>query len=385
VSARLAWGLIAAALAMLVAGVAFALAASVSVTDRLFAVGIILVSGAVGAMVVSRQPRNPIGWIFTGAAFVSGLAALADGYAWFWLEGEGGERSLGELAAAFQTVSWMPIVLLPLTFLLLLFPDGRLLSRRWRPIAWCAGLGIVGAIVSTGLADRPLEDFPQLDNPYGIGGDLVGALEGLSFLLIAVALVGSPLSLYLRFRGAALEERQQIKWLVWAGAVAAATFAVGVPMMAVWGDSVSNAAILTAVLAIAVATAIAILRYRLYDVDVVINRTLVYAGVTLTLAAAYVGSVLLLQVVLSPGSDLAVAASTLAVAALFRPARSRIQELVDRRFYRSRYDAARTLERFGARLRDQVDLDALGGELRGVAAQTMQPQHVSLWLREPPR
>jgi hypothetical protein len=246
-------------------------------------------------------------------------------------------------------------------------------------------VGIAGAFVTTGLAPGALEDFAQIQNPFGIESWIRDVFGGLSFLLLLIGVVGAPLSLYLRLRRASGQQREQIKWLVWAGAIAAVTLVIGTAGYDVWGEAVSNAAILLSVLGLAVATGIAILRYRLYDIDVVINRTLVYGALTATLAAGYLGSVLLLQLLLSPSSDLAIAGSTLAVAALFQPARRRIQELVNRRFYRRRYDAARTLERFGGALRDEVDLDSLGGELRGVVAETMQPAHVSLWLRETAR
>ena len=387
-ASRLAWGIAALSLLLFAGGVVVYAATGGVEGHRVFSLAIVVVFSSVGALIVSRQPRNPIGWIFCGAAFAGGLSTLADAYANYWLDGKGGWKPLAEAAAAYETLGWIPSVLVPITFLLLLFPDGRLLTRRWRRVAWCAALGTIGSFVTQALIPGPLEDYPQLDNPYAIDSGVVELVQGLSALLLLVAVVGSPLSLFLRMRRASPTEREQIKWLVWAGAVAAVTFAIGAAGYDVWGKEISNAAILTSVLGLAVATGVAILKYRLYDIDVVINRTLVYGALTATLAAAYLGSVLLLQLALDPitsGSSLAVAVSTLAVAALFRPARARIQAIVDKRFYRHRYDARETLEDFSARLREQLDLDALGGELRGVVADTMQPAHVSLWLREPAR
>ena len=216
-------------------------------------------------------------------------------------------------------------------------------------------------------------------------------MTALAWLVCLVGVVAAAVALVRRFRAARGVERLQLKWVVFAGAMLAAVFLVGFPTFLFpvpdSVESVRGSAFTLASAGIPVAAGIAILRYRLYDIDVVINRTLVYGSLTATLAAVYLGSVLLLQLALDPvtsGSSLAVAVSTLAVAALFRPARARIQAVVDRRFYRRKYDAAHTLEGFSARMREQVDLDALGGELRSVVAETMQPAHVSLWLRREP-
>jgi hypothetical protein len=247
-------------------------------------------------------------------------------------------------------------------------------------------VGIAGTFAAEGLNPGPVADFPQVMNPYGVDTPLLEPLEGLAALLLVIGLVGSSVSLVLRFRRATGEQRQQIKWLALAGAVAAATIPIATAGYDLWGERATNIASMISVLGLPVATGVAILRYRLYDIDVVINRTLVYGALTATLLGVYLGTVLVLQLALSgvtEGSGLAVAGSTLAVAALFRPARRRIQGIVDRRFFRRKYDAALTLERFGTRLRDEVDLDTLGSELSGVVAQTMQPASVSLWLRRP--
>jgi hypothetical protein len=387
VSARVAWGLAALALVLFLTGEALSLASvglEVNANQGL-AAALVIGFGTLGALIASRQPGNAIGWTFCGIGVAASLMSLSRGCAELWLDGDRLPTALGQTAAWYGDVSWIPVILPAATFLLLLFPDGRLLSRRWRPVAWCAGLGIALMFVADSIGPGRLADYPRVVNPYGLDSPLVDAMEAVAALLLAVALVGSPLSLVLRYRRAGREQRQQIKWLALAGALAALTFAVAVANYEVLPEGVPDAAIMLSILALPIAAGVAILRYRLYDVDVVINRTVVYLALTATLAGAYVGCVLVLQLVLSPGSDLAIAGSTLAVAALFRPARARIQSAVDRRFYRRKYDAQQTLEGFSTRLRDELDLGALGVELNAVVRETLQPAHVSLWLREGPQ
>jgi hypothetical protein len=382
---RVAWSLAALATLSLVTGLGLSIATGELASSAYLAFAIVAAFGVLGGLIASRHPRNPIGWLFCGIAVTGSLMSLSRGIAELWLDGNGVPTALGETAAWYGDVSWILVILPAATFLLLLFPDGRLPSPRWRAVAWCAGVGIALVFVGDSLGPGPLDDYPELANPYSVDGPVLDVVVGIAVLSLAVAIIGSPLSLVLRFRRAGRVERLQIKWLALAGGVAAATFVIALAGYDVWTSEVADGAIMLSILMLPVAAGMAILRYRLYDIDVVVNRTLVYGALTATLAAAYLCSVLLLQLALSPlteQSDLAIAGSTLAVAALFRPARARIQHAVDRRFYRRRYDAARTLERFGVRLRDEVDLETLGGELRGVVADTMQPAHVSLWLRK---
>jgi hypothetical protein len=387
-ASRLPWSLAVLAALLLMTGLGLSIASAGLGGGSGFATAIVAAFGAVGVLITSRHPRNPIGWIFCGIAVTGSLMVLARGLAESWLDGKGVPTAVGEAAAWYGEVSWILVILPAATFLLLLFPDGRLTAPHWRAVAWCAGVGIALLFVADSLRPGPLEDYPEVVNPFGVDGLVREVLEGIAVLPVAVAIVGSPLSLIARFRRAGREQRQQIKWLALAGAMAAMTFVVAAAGYDTWAAPVADGAIMLSILMLPVAAGVAILRYRLYDIDVVINRTLVYGALTATLAAAYLGSVLLFQLALSPlteESDLAIAGSTLAVAALFRPLRARIQELVDRRFYRRRYDAARTLEGFGVRLRDEVELDALSAELREVVADTMQPAHITLWLREAPR
>jgi hypothetical protein len=271
-------------------------------------------------------------------------------------------------------------------FLLHLFPDGRFMSRRWRGVGVASSVILVLVTVGSAFAPGILDGASSIDNPLGAGGGLGDAFTGmrnLGNLLGVPTFLAALVALVVRFRRSRGVERQQLKWITFSLVLIAGAGAVNAPGGA---TTLPFFLMMIALAALPVAIGIAMLRYRLYDIDVVINRALVYAVLSATLVVTYLGTVLLLQLILSgvtKNSSLAVAASTLAVAALFRPARRRIQAIVDRRFYRRKYDAAQTLERFGARLRDEIDLDALGVELRGVVAETMQPAHVSLWLRGP--
>ncbi len=351
----------------------------------------ILSFATVGALVASRRPKNPIGWILCVVGLVLGFGFFAQGYADYVLVVQPGSLPGGGIAV--WSLSWSGAILtVAPTFLLLLFPDGRLPSSRWRPVAWLAAgatvASVVGAAFRPGLLD---DDYPTVTNPVGIGGafgDLLNLMNVFGGVLLAVVLLLSVISIVVRLRRSRGERRQQIKWIVYAGAVMVAAFLAG---SAVPGGSEQLVADLlwvvgfVALVGIPVAAGIAILKHRLYDIDVLINRTLVYGSLTVLLAAAYAGGVVGLQAVLrtltGQGSTLAVVASTLAIAALFNPLRRRVQGFVDRRFYRRKYDAAKTLEAFGSRLRNETDLNTLSNDLVGVARSTMQPEHASLWLR----
>jgi hypothetical protein len=345
----------------------------------------------VGALVASRRPENAIGWIFCAVGLVMLTEGFTESYANLALFARSGSLPGGRVAA--WASAWLggPGLLGIFAFLLLLFPDGRLPTRRWRPVAWVAALAI--AVVTFLHAFRPgrlrNSAFPSVANPFGIEA-LAGVrdlLEFAAFLLMLGTVLVSAVSLVVRFRRARLLERQQIKWFAYAGAFLALVFVAGPTVL--WSPAVPGwvwfCAFFLAVVGMPVCAGIAILRYRLYDIDLIINRTLVYGSLTATLVALYFGSIVLLQrvfVVLTGGrSTLAIVASTLLIAALFSPLRRRIQSFIDRRFYRSKYDAAKTLEAFSARLREETDLETLRNDLVVVARKTMQPAQISLWLR----
>ncbi len=394
----LAWALMALSVALLLGGMALSRAASSTVSDRPFGgetedssvvadLVTILPFSVVGAIIASRHPRNTIGWLFCSVGVTIGLNSFAGAYAEFWLASGFGINSLGETAAWFSSWMWILLVYVPTSFLLLLFPDGRLPSPRWRPVAWGVALGTAGGVVGYALRAGPLVDFPQIANPYGVDGPVVGMVGVAGSIVAAGSMVASAVSLIVRLRRAGSEQRQQIKWLAYGGAVVVGGVCVG-GLAIPWNVPVSILIMSVSLLGLPVFTGIAIVRHRLYDIDLLINRTLVYASLTAMLVLLYVGGVVFFQYVFraitGQESQLAIVASTLAIAALFNPLRGRIQEFVNRRFYRRKYDAAKTLAAFNARLRDQTDLDALGDDLVGVARGTMQPEHVSLWLRPVP-
>jgi hypothetical protein len=350
-----------------------------------------LVYGVTGFVVASRRPGNPIGWIFCGMGVALALVSAAYGYADYGLYGGG---DLPAAVYAGWLTSWLfilPVFVAP-CFVLFLFPDGRPPTPRWRPVLGFYVVLAAGAVTWSALEPGDLVSYPGHESPLGVASGAIDALNAVGEAVLApLGFVLALAAVVVRFRRSHGVERQQLKWVAYAAAVMAICFALSFLAGTALPTWASDALFLLGFAAfggIGVAAGLAVLRYRLYDIDVVINRTLVYGSVTALLAGAYFGLVLLLQLAFRPvteGNGLAVALSTLAVAALFRPARNRVQALVDRRFYRQKYDAQRTLEGFASRLRDEVDLEALRAELTGVVGETMQPAHVSLWLREATR
>src|SRR5215212_8034594 len=332
----LAWSLVTLSVVLLVGGLALdQMTRSISPgrpyydpVDAVFYLATVLTFSVVGAIIASRQPRNAIGWLFCGIGLVVGLNSFTGSYAEYRLSGGSAPGGLAETAAWFSSWSWTLWVYVPTSFLLLLFPDGRLPSPRWRPVAWCATLGVISFVAGNALEPGPLGDFPQITNPYGVDSPILDAIASAGYILAAASMVACAIALI----GFGL---------------------LGVPIF----------------------TGVAIARYRLYDIDIVINRTLVYGALTAALVAVYFGGVATLQALLraltgqEQQPQLAIVVSTLAIAALFNPLRRRIQSFIDRRFYRSKYDARKTLESFSAKLRDETDLQALNNELVSVVRE----------------
>jgi hypothetical protein len=411
----LAWSLAALSMVMFLASVAFfvltraaqaedptSLVTSRSIIDLLVSVPF-LAFPLVGALIASRRPHNPIGWICLAVGLMWMLLGLFDYYGVYGLA-KPDTVPFPVVIYALVEWLWLPTVGLLAIYLLLLFPDGRLPSRRWRPLAWLSGLVIALLGVDSVLAPGPLSDLEGVRNPFGLEAApwLVDA-EIVLLLLYVACILASAVSLILRYRHSGGEVREQIKWIALAGSFVSLLLSIvlGVLIVAevmrgiggstpLWLQGLLFVMVLSFT-GVPVAIGFAVLKYRLYDIDLLINRTLVYGSLTATLVALYFGGIVVLQrffvTLTGQQSTLAVVASTLLIAALFNPLRRRIQSFVDRRFYRSKYDARKTLEDFSTRLREETDLDTLNNDLVGVVRDTMQPAHVSLWFRpdQPPR
>jgi hypothetical protein len=379
-----AWGLVGLAFALLLATAVIGASAGSSpgkfVSD-VTGVGVVfsICFPVLGALVIRRRGGHLIGWLMLGM----GISLAFHGFAYRWaqtaLVDDPGSLPLGDLASWFQAWAWMPGWLLATTLLPVVFPDGRPVGRH-RVLAWVDGVAVAAVVIAVAAASWHLRGTLLITDD---GGDprlsTLDQVAAVGFVLVGILTFVSMGSLVVRYRRAAGDVRRQIAWVVYGALIAALMSLIGAFLDVGGLFQTLEASALVGGLAVAM------LRYRLYDIEVVVNRTLVYGALTATLAATYLGSVLLLQLALSgltSDSGLAVAASTLGVAALFRPARARFQASVDRRFYRRKYDAQRTLQDFSARLRDEVDLAALSIDLSGVVRETLQPAHVSLWLRE---
>ena len=349
---------------------------------------LVVIDVTVGAIVASRRSENPVGWLLCLSGVATSTSTFASQYAIYALLARPDSLPAGEALA--WIASWMlPIMNGVQVFYLLLFPTGRLPSRRWRWLAWLTvGYILVGVLTAAFSPGAYLGALGPIRNPLGIEG-LTQFYKAVLYTMSPALFIAAAFSLFVRLRRAVGVVRQQLKWLAYAAGglvivsiLIISTIAIDAPR---WFEWSANAILIAVTPGVPIAIGIAILRYRLYDIDLLINRTLVYGSLTVTLVALYFGGIVVLQrlFVLLTGekSTLAVVASTLAIAALFSPLRRRVQGFVDRRFYRRKYDAAKTLAAFNARLREETDLDALSTDVVEVARGAMQPAHVSLWLR----
>ena len=389
-AATVAWAALATELALMVAaqamdaGVALPIELDTTIPNVFF---VSIVSfGALGALILTRQPANRYGWLMSAIAFVHVLGYFAAGVAGYLLYRDA-TPAPGGVGAAWFFVSSAPVHYVPsVTLVFLLFPDGRLPSRRWRPLVELTLISLVVATIGVATLDGPLAVFPAVTNPFGVPGPVPLALVGIGTVLGAICVAGSVASLLARYRSASAIERQQLKWIFYGSAaslvVTVAVLGLGLPVT----SAATYLSVATVILA--AAAGVAILRYHLFDIDLLINRTLVYGITTTGIAVAFLVGIAVLQALMRPftgGSEIAVAGSTLASLGLVGPVRRWAQDGVDRRFYRARFDSARTVDEFAVRLRDQVDLDAVRGDLLATVAQTMQPTHASIWLRLPSR
>ena len=405
----LAWSLAALSVVMFVGSAAlWVLAHSTHVprsldadltTGSLLGQALFLVFPLVGALIASRRPENPIGWLCLVDGLLWTTTNMLDYHSLYVMASPGSVPFPVGLAGVNHWL-WVPTVGLLGTYVFLLFPDGRLPSRRWRPLAWLSGVVIASGSLGLMLSPGPLDMPRGIRNPFGLEAAPWVAVAAYAILpLLPLCMLASALSLVMRYRRSRGDVRQQIKWIAFAASLVALTyliaivalfihpseiwFAAGLPL---WLDLIEYAALLS-ITSVPIAIGFAVLKYRLYDIDLIINRTLVYGSLTGALALVYFGGVTVTQALFRniTGQEqlpqLVIVASTLVIAALFNPLRRRIQAFIDRRFYRAKYDARKILEAFSVRLRDETDLEALNEDLVEVVRETMQPAHVSLWLR----
>src|ERR671919_186566 len=395
-AAALAWLLCTVSLALVVLGLLLTvLGSSMALTfywtkwrDQAILLVAIIGAPLLGGLIASHRPRNPYGWLWCGLGLGAALWMFAQTYYTFAMTVGVGSllaRNLALFVGAW--VGWVVVAsLIPCVWLL--FPGGKLPSRRWRLLIW--PIVAAGAVLLiAGLFASGLSPFVPTFNPLAVGGvigDVTTGIRDVGMRVFLIAVIPAALSLVFRFHRAGGTERQQIKWLAYAAVLFGTIISIGVfGYEDLFSRTLSTLHVAVGFAGLYSAVGVAILRHHLYAIDVVINRTLVYGSLTAVLAAVYLGGVLVLQyafrALTGEESQFAVVASTLIIATLFIPLRSRIQSFIDKRFYRRKYDAAKTLEAFSAKLRDETDLDALSDDLVGVVRETMQPAHVSLWLR----
>jgi hypothetical protein len=420
VASWLAWSLAGVSVAMFLASAALYVLArsaqspsnwvSVDTVSGLLSFVPFLAFPIVGALIASRRPHNPIGWICLADGFLWMFIDMTDYYSIYGVASPGSVPFPVAIGTLGNQWLWVPTVGLLGIYLLLLFPDGRLPSTRWRPLAWFSGAVIVLLSVTEGLAPGPLENQRGVRNPFGLEEyPWLADAVWIILPLLPLCIFASAVSLIVRYQRSTGEVRQQIKWIAFVASFAGLLYLSAMvspfifapemlggggslPPLPLWFELLFSVAVLSFA-GVPVAIGFAVLRYRLYEIDTLINRTLVYGALTSSLALVYFGGVAITQTIFRAFTaqeqqpQLAIVISTLVIAALFNPLRRRIQGFIDRRFYRRKYDAAKTLEAFSTKLRDETDLDALSDDLVGVVRETMQPAHVSLWLRPelPPR
>jgi hypothetical protein len=345
----------------------------------------------IGAIIASRLPANPLGWLFCAAACVAAVDHFSAEYALYALLAQPTSLLAGEALAWLASWAWI-LYAGCIALSLLLFPNGRLPSRRWRWLAWFSVFLTIAGAVWVAVSPGVIGNLGSIRNPLGIEG-LPSGFKPVQTIMLALLFFAAVSTLVVRLRRARGIERQQIKWPAFTVVVAGSSFlsdtAISEAIGLRWLEWAGYVVFIPALIGFPISIGIAIVRYRLYDIDILINRTLVYGALSATLALIYFGGVATTQTIFraltaqEQQPQLAIVISTLLIAALFNPLRRRIQRFIDRRFYRSKYDARKTLEAFSAKLRNEADLDALSADLVDVVREKIQPAHVSLWLRKP--